>query len=162
MLGRLPYAPSGRIGDLGEQVFSTHHLLGQPPRKYVQHVRLGLLGNQAEILCGEKRFTTPLGRRNLKKPVQRVKRGFLHPFYQLPPPILACTQKNEACQPPNNANLTHNRRKTGSNLFIPRTFNEWLGANCLFECIDKPAHRPLTSTCPLAAPLVESGRLVTI
>ena len=83
----------------------SHHLFGQPPREYVQHVRLGLLGDRAEVLRGEKHFTTPLGRRNLKKPVQPVERGFLHPFYQLPPFILAYTQESKVCQPPNNADL---------------------------------------------------------
>ena len=48
------------------KVFSSHHLFGQPPREYVEYVQLGLLGNQAEILRGEKRLIAPLARRNLK------------------------------------------------------------------------------------------------
>ena len=146
---------------LENKVFSTHHLFRQPPREYVEYIRLELLGNRTEILHGEKRFTTPLSRRNIKKPIQPVERGFLHPFYQLPPFILAYIQESKACQPPNNVDLTRNCRRTRSNLFILGTFNDWLGANRLSGCTVKPAHRPLTSTCPLTAPLVESGRLVT-
>ena len=48
------------------EMLPSHHLFGQPPLEYVEYVRLGLLGNQAEILRGEKRFTAPLIRHNFK------------------------------------------------------------------------------------------------
>ena len=140
----------------------SHHLFRQPPWEYVQHVRLGLLHNRTEVLHREQCVTTPLGRRNLKEPVQTVERVLLHPVHQFSHFILVCTQESKICQQPNNADLNSQiMAKTGSHLVIPRTFNDWLGANGLFGCIAKPAHTPLTNTCPLAAPLVESGRLVT-
>ena len=143
------------------KVFSGHHLFGQPPWDYVEYIWLRHLGNRAEILHEEKRLTAPLVHRYLKQLVQPVERSFFHPLYQLTPFTRACTQENKAHQPPNNADLTHNRGRIGNNLFIPGTFNDWLGTNCLSECTIKPAYGPLTSTCPLAAPLVESRRPVT-
>ena len=77
-------------------------------------------------------------------------------------PILSWSapKKARVCQQPNNDDLNaQHMEKQG--IIIPGTFNDWLGANGLSGCPVKPAHKPLTSTWPLVAPLVESGRLVT-
>ena len=54
--------------------------------------------------------------------------------------------------------LTGNGRSKPS---LPGIFNEQLRQKSLFGCSIKPAHSPLTSTCPLAPPLFESRRLIT-
>ena len=69
-------------------------------------------------------------------------------------------KKARVCQQPNNIDL-NSQHMERQEIIIPGTFNDWLGANGLPGCPAKPAHKPLTSTWPLAAPLVESGRLVT-